>query len=272
MNRARELFFILVLCGTLFACTQIQDIIATIDNEEVTQSSFDAYLDYKQISQDSTGQTDEHLNEYIDSEAITLAIEKATIYQKNNLEAEINELKKEWLLSRYLKAFLAEMLTDSAIQDYHASSDNTLTSKKAHVAHILVRTTPSMDDTERRSRYTRALNAYNQLKTGSDFAQIVTQYSDDSLSASKAGDLGWVSEGTFNPQFTKLAFNKLKANEISKPFQSKFGFHIIKLLAEPTLVKKPLNEVENEIRALLLEKLKKEEMERLMTTVTISRT
>jgi len=271
MNRVKGLFFILTLCGTLFACTQIQNIIATIDNKKVTQSSFDAYLDYKQSNQDSIWQIDEHLNEYIDSEAITLAIEKTTIYQESNLEAEINELKKEWLLSRYFKTYLAEMLTEQAIQDYHASRDNTLTSKKAHVAHILVRTTPSMDDAERKSRYSRALNAYNQLKTGADFAQTVTQYSDDSLSASKAGDLGWVSEGTFNPQFTKLAFNKLKANEISKPFQSKFGFHIMKLLAEPTLVKKPLNEVKNEIRALLLEKLKKEEMERLMTTVNISR-
>ena len=97
MNRVKGLFFILTLCGTLFACTQIQNIIATIDNEKVTQSSFDAYLDYKQSNQDSIWQIDEQLNEYIDSEAITLAITKATIYQKNNLKAEINELKKEWL-------------------------------------------------------------------------------------------------------------------------------------------------------------------------------
>jgi peptidyl-prolyl cis-trans isomerase SurA len=57
--------------------------------------------------------------------------------------------------------------------------------------------------------------------------------SEDPGSAKDGGDLGWANPGMFVPEFeTEMA--KLKDNEISPPFQSPYGWHIIQVLSRRT--------------------------------------
>ena len=58
---------------------------------------------------------------------------------------------------------------------------------------------------------------------------MAKQYSLDSSSAVKGGDLGWVPPGVLVPEFEK-AMDKLSVNEISPPVKSQFGWHIIQVL------------------------------------------
>jgi peptidyl-prolyl cis-trans isomerase SurA len=53
--------------------------------------------------------------------------------------------------------------------------------------------------------------------------------SEDPGSASQGGDLGWTGPGTFVPEFDK-AVEGLKDNEISEPFHTQYGWHIVQLL------------------------------------------
>ncbi|MGY0400122.1 MAG: peptidylprolyl isomerase, partial [Ostreibacterium sp.] len=71
---------------------------------------------------------------------------------------------------------------------------------------------------------------YQQLKKGADFAQLAKQYSQDLGSAEKDGDLGWVSSGQMVPEFESV-MNKTKVGQISQPFQSSLGHHILKVIA-----------------------------------------
>lgn len=61
------------------------------------------------------------------------------------------------------------------------------------------------------------------------FATKAIFESEDPGSASKGGDLGWVSRGTFVPEFEALAFS-LSIGEISEPFESQFGMHMLEVL------------------------------------------
>jgi len=161
-------------------------------------------------------------------------------------------------LEEHYQQFSQEEVTEEAIQDFYDSAENKFESYKAHVAHILIQTHKTMNAETRKAKYEQAYEAYSQLKQGADFAQIARTYSEDRLTANKGGDLGWIPQGMINPEFSNLAFNKLKVNEISKPFQSKFGFHIIKLVAEPVASKIPLKEVERFIRVHLQDTIRKE--------------
>ncbi len=67
---------------------------------------------------------------------------------------------------------------------------------------------------------------YDSIKAGADFAEMAKSYSEDG-SASKGGDLGWFAQGAMVPEFDKVAFS-LKDGEVSEPFRSQFGWHIIK--------------------------------------------
>jgi peptidyl-prolyl cis-trans isomerase D len=68
-----------------------------------------------------------------------------------------------------------------------------------------------------------------KLRQGGDFAALAKRYSQDSLSASSGGDLGFIAKGDMDPQFEKVLFS-LEINKISDPVKTQQGFHIIQLM------------------------------------------
>ena len=79
---------------------------------------------------------------------------------------------------------------------------------------------------EQRLRDVRA-----RILKGEDFAGLAKTLSEDPGSAVDGGDLGWTVPGTFVPEFDK-ALAALKENEISQPFRTQFGWHIVQLLGK----------------------------------------
>lgn len=77
---------------------------------------------------------------------------------------------------------------------------------------------------------TRALaeQLYQRLEQGADFADIAKQYSEDQGSTLQGGDLGWVTPGTMVPEFEDM-MNKTEVGDISAPFRSQFGWHILEV-------------------------------------------
>ncbi len=92
--------------------------------------------------------------------------------------------------------------------------------------HILLKPTEIQDDAtvEQRLRTVR-----ERIVKGEDFAGIAKTLSEDPGSAAEGGDLGWTGPGSFVPEFEKV-LESLAENEISTPFRTQFGWHIIQLL------------------------------------------
>lgn len=97
---------------------------------------------------------------------------------------------------------------------------------KTHVRHILLKPAVSMTAYEAQKQ---AENVYQQIKGGKDFGQMAMQYSLDSASALKGGDLGWVMPGDTVPDFEK-AMDALPLHQVSRPVKTPFGWHIIEVL------------------------------------------
>lgn len=97
---------------------------------------------------------------------------------------------------------------------------------ESHVRHILIKTDQFIDDEMARHR----LQLIKQrLKEGSDFASLAEAYSDDTASAVKGGDLGWITPEVVVPPFAH-AIETLPIGQISDPVQTPFGWHIIQVL------------------------------------------
>lgn len=92
--------------------------------------------------------------------------------------------------------------------------------------HILIKTNELVDD---RSARERLRELQERLENGEDFAVLARAHSDDKASAAKGGELGWTSPGQMVPAF-EAAMDRLEAGEISEPFQSRFGWHIVEVL------------------------------------------
>lgn len=105
-------------------------------------------------------------------------------------------------------------------------SNSTQMVEQNHSRHILLRTSDELDDEAARALLIK-LKA--QIRSGSDFAKLAKEYSQDPGSKDKGGDLGWADPGMFVDAFED-AIGALKPGEISEPFQSQFGWHIVQLL------------------------------------------
>jgi len=98
--------------------------------------------------------------------------------------------------------------------------------KQTNAQHILIKTTEVVSGDDARSRLTVLRS---RIVGGADFNQLAQASSDDPGSAAKGGSLGWVSPGDTIPPFEK-AMDALEVGEISKPFETQFGWHIIQVL------------------------------------------
>ena len=92
--------------------------------------------------------------------------------------------------------------------------------------HILIRTGELMTEAEAREKLSQ-LKA--RIEGGDDFGLLARGNSDDAASAIAGGDLGWRSPGELAPEFQR-AMDALASGQISAPFQTGFGWHIVEVL------------------------------------------
>lgn len=101
---------------------------------------------------------------------------------------------------------------------------------ETHARHILIKPTPLENDAQVKDRLARIRI---QILNGTDFAAAAATNSQDPGSKTKGGDLGWVQPGMLDPTF-EAQMDQLKPNQISEPFKTQFGWHIVQVLGRRT--------------------------------------
>jgi peptidyl-prolyl cis-trans isomerase SurA len=97
---------------------------------------------------------------------------------------------------------------------------------QTHARHILINTNEIVSDSEAKRRLQ---GLRERILNGEPFEPLARAHSDDKASAIKGGDLGWLNPGDTVPAFEQQ-MDTLAAGEISEPFKSPFGWHIVQLL------------------------------------------
>jgi len=107
-------------------------------------------------------------------------------------------------------------------------ADQQVVIEQTRARHILLKPTEIQDDAtvEQRLREVR-----ERILKGEDFAVLAKTLSEDPGSGAEGGDLGWTAPGTFVPEFDAVLAS-LRENEISEPFRTQFGWHIVQLLGK----------------------------------------
>jgi peptidyl-prolyl cis-trans isomerase SurA len=107
-------------------------------------------------------------------------------------------------------------------------ADAPMVVEQVHARHILLRPTEVQDDATTRQRLA---DLRNRILAGEDFGALASITSEDAGSAAQGGDLDWTAPGTFVPEFDEV-LGSLKENEISEPFRTQYGWHIVQLLGK----------------------------------------
>jgi peptidyl-prolyl cis-trans isomerase SurA len=136
-------------------------------------------------------------------------------------------------------------------------------------AHIMIMLPKNPNDLDKEAGWQKIEKAYEELEAGASWDSVAAQYSEHRASSRKGGYLGWMTTGTAPDEFLDIAF-ALDSGAYSKPFETKYGYHIVKKLdykgipsfeeAKTEIEKKVRNTSESQqiAKNQLLEKIKAE--------------
>jgi len=184
---------------------------------------------------------------------------------QNKKMLEDSKIKKSFektgLDEKFLDDFAKEKATMASLSEYLKKKSNPTekdlkayyekNATKVKASHILLMTTDANGKTlsdEKKAEVKKKIDAlYEEAKNGADFAELAKKNSQDPGSATNGGDLGEFGKGQMVPEFEKVAFT-LKEGEISKPVETQYGYHIIKV---EKIVKSDYDKVKNEMKTTL---------------------
>ena len=159
-------------------------------------------------------------------EGLDNEVKNDTAFQKQQDQILLREL--------YNKEILAKSeVSESELKEHYEKLK-----EEIHAWHILVETKAQAD------------SIYQQLKEGADFGELAKERSIDPSAPNNAGDLGFFGWGRMVPEFQEEAF-KLKDGEISRPVETNYGWHIIKLVERREVDQPPYEEAKEMIRSNL---------------------
>ncbi|BBG59920.1 peptidylprolyl isomerase SurA [Providencia rustigianii] len=112
------------------------------------------------------------------------------------------------------------------VNEISGGSQQPISVTEVKARHILLKSSPIMDDTMARQKLTQLSQEIRNGKIS--FEEAAKENSEDPGSALKGGELGWNMPDVYDPAF-RDALMKLKKGEISQPVPSSFGWHLIQL-------------------------------------------
>ena len=197
---------------------------------------------------------------------------------KDSMKVDINARK---LLNEQIKGKID--IADADVKKYYEDNKQKFHRPEAyHTRHILAATFPpdllkstpvselqNKREDLHRSAEERIEAILKELKEGANFEELAKKKSDDEASRESGGDLDVIYKGVFDPSFDK-AVSKLKPGEISGKVETRFGFHVIKLIEKHPPELTPFEEMKKAIQkhlfmeeaknlvAAYVQKLKKE--------------
>lgn len=111
-------------------------------------------------------------------------------------------------------------------QDKAAGKVQQVSAPEYRISHILIKTNPVLNDVKAKTKLNQLVADIKAGKT--TFEEAAKANSVDYVSAADGGDLGFQFLDTFDPAFANVA-SRAKKDQISAPFKSQFGWHILKV-------------------------------------------
>jgi peptidyl-prolyl cis-trans isomerase C len=165
------------------------------------------------------------------------------------------QLKNDITLDKILQREMESRLKVDAKEieeHYNKNLSQFQNDEKFQVSVILIKSRDKTSDPDNRQARDKIGSLRDQIKNGADFSELAQRFSQDSLK-NKGGDMGLVDAKLMLPLFRDVAA-KLKVGGVSEPFQSDYGWHLLKLTAKEPAKTTTLDEARDTIAASLKEK------------------
>lgn len=179
-------------------------------------------------------EVDENYSKTMSSIESTFNLTEDEFLNKFNLTKDYvkTSLKKELIATTYLQDN-SEVSEDEAKNYYNNNKEDFF---QIRASHILItkydEDGKELSDKKKAENKKLAEKILKRVKNGESFDDLALEYSDDSYTASKGGDLGYFGEGTMDENFEKAAFSLENGEIYPEVVETNYGYHIIKKTGE----------------------------------------
>lgn len=185
----------------------------------------------------------------LSAEARKLGIDRDSVVRER-VERLVNSQLATELLKREVTDKIKVTDSDARIY-YELNKDDFKAPETVRARHILVNAGKTATEDEKEKAREKAEGLLKRLKDGEAFDKLASEFSDDTASKAKGGDLGFFEKGKMIPAF-ESALVSLKPGEMSGIIETRFGYHIIKLEERKDAHIRPFEEVKKQITEKLL--------------------
>ena len=255
---------------------ELDRVVAIVEKEVITEVELKNAISQALKFSENKGKPEEQYQALVKAEVLDKLIHKSLIEQyalqsgfsveqkkidafivnvakKNNMS--IDELKKNIAtdglkFSRFVDNIRYELLlkkiknkeisTQINISDFEIDSqlrkNAILNPDIFNLSHILIKNSGEASPTEIETNHKKSIEVYEMLLSKQSFEKVAQEYSDDST-AKSGGNIGWKKEQDL-PQLFNDEIAKINVGEITKPFRSPSGFHILKINEKKGIKKK----------------------------------
>jgi peptidyl-prolyl cis-trans isomerase C len=157
---------------------------------------------------------------------------KSALTKANLSETVIKaQIARGLAIEQLVGAYVAKTVAVSSqeIKDFYENHPSLFKQpEQVRASHILIKVDPKADEGKRAKAEKKIKEIQQKLQKGEDFATLAKALS-EGPSKAKGGDLGYFSRGRMVKSFEEAAF-ALKPNEVSEIVETKFGYHLIKVV------------------------------------------
>lgn len=269
MKQISLLAILCCFTSIVFAQKKIDGVVAIVGEKIVLQSAVESQLEqikaqgYEQDEQllkcqileellyqkllanraqiDSLNVSDEEINSAID-QRIAYFVGQIGSEQKleeyfgksiNALREDFKPVFKEQMMAQRMESRITsdvKITPEDVRKFYYSIPKDSLPLLPAEMQMSQIVLFPKVSKAEKQRLTEKLLGFKNRVDSEEDFSLLATLYSEDQGSATKGGELGFLSRGVLVPEFEAAAF-RLQDGEISDVVQTKFGFHLIQMIS-----------------------------------------
>ncbi|MCT8988758.1 peptidylprolyl isomerase [Chelativorans sp. SCAU2101] len=232
-----------MLPAGLPALAQEDGVVATLNGEPITEADIamaEADLDPQFGRLPEAQRRAAALSAVIDVRLFAAEAEKQSIDQSEDFQQRMEFLRERALHSAYIDQNVVQGITEEDLRARYEEEIAKIEPKEeVRARHILVETEEE------------AAEIIKQLDEGADFATIAGEKSTDGAAA-QGGDLGSFTRGRMVPEFEEAAFALEPGTYSKEPVKTAFGWHVIKVEDKRMQEPPAFEQVENQIRSMLI--------------------
>ena len=246
MSRSLKLLHVAILvCGVFLNCKD-DKIIARVGNSTINSKELKESLLSQKISKQKpeTQALREHLDKLIEDKLKLFAAYELHLEEDAEILAQVKEFERRNIYNKVIeKEIIDRILTDEYLKERYNR-----TTKEVKCEHIFLRS-PMADSAGRNNTKQKMLEMRKKILRGARFDEMARQFSQDSLTAGKGGDLGFLKWGdrNFNKKFYETLFS-LEDGQVSDVVESRTGIQLIKAVKIRPIDQPPYKEMKSALQ------------------------